>query len=177
MQIQTSRIGIAPMQPGEMPLKQQSIPPDSFVHRMNVLYVNTRVLAANVLSLHLHVAGQENFSDSVAMLLSRFQLDLADQANALQLQIGMIRGVPAPAREWVCYAELWRIPEIRDVPAGLARVLDATDLLMELHEYLLPTAAGLCDHAVSYYLLAGHLTVLNEHWHCIRSLKVLTGEI
>lgn len=139
------------------------IPTHTFLHCLNALYVNTQLLAGNVISLHLHLVGQNDCPDETTMPLSRFQLDLAGQTGALQRHIAMLRGAPVPPQEWICYAVLWRIAEIDDVTTTLTLLLNAADLLMELYESILPMAVQQCDHAVSYYLLAGHLAALNEH--------------
>lgn len=164
MKTQTSRIEIAVGFVPDMFFARRHIPARTFLHCLNALYVNTQVLAGNVISFHLHLAERNDWSDEATMLLSRFQLDLVGQTVALQRHIVALRGAPAPPQEWVCYAALWRITEIDDVSTVLTLLLDATDLLMELYESILPTAVQRCDHAVSYYLLAGHLAALNEHW-------------
>lgn len=164
MKTQTARIEIAVGFVPDMFSARLRIPTHTFLHYLNALYVNTQLLAGNVISLHLHLAERNDWPDEATMLLSRFQLDLVGQTVALQRHIAALRGVPAPSQEWICYATLWRITEIDDVSTVLTLVLDATDLLMELYESILPTAVQQCDHAVSYYLLAGHLAALNEHW-------------
>lgn len=164
MKTQTSRIEIAVGFVPDMFSTRSRIPMHTFMHCLNALYVNTQVLTGNVISLHLHMAERNDRSDGATMLLSRFQLDLVEHTVALQRHIATLRGAPAPSQEWVCYAALWRITEIDDVSTVLTLLLNATDLLMELYENILPTAVRQCDHAVSYYLLAGHLAALNEHW-------------
>lgn len=177
MKTQTSRIEIAVGFVPDMFSTRPRIPTRTFIHCLNALYVNTQVLTGNVISLHLHLAERNDWSGGTTMLLSRFQLDLVGQTAALQRHIAALRGAPAPSQEWICYAALWRITEIDDVSTVLRLLLDATDLLMELYESILPTAVQQCDHAVSYYLLAGHLAALNEHWrgleYSIQQLEVM----
>lgn len=168
MQAQSSRVEIATIFVASIPSSKPRISPRTFVHCLNALYVNTQVLATNVVSLHLHLAGQDKCPDDAPMHLSRLQLDLVEQTTTLRHHIGLLRGIPAPIQEWICYSELWRLPETAEAPAALALLRDATDSLMELYESMLPWAAKQCDHAVSYYLLAGHLATLSEHWQALR---------
>lgn len=168
MQAQSSRVEIATIFVASIPSSQPRISPRTFVHCLNALYVNTQLLATNVVSLHLHLADQDKCPDDAPMHLSRLQLDLVEQTTTLRHHIGLLRGIPAPIQEWICYSELWRLPETAEAPAALTLLRDATDSLMELYESMLPWAAKQCDHAVSYYLLAGHLATLNEHWQALR---------
>ncbi|HRI59403.1 MAG TPA: hypothetical protein PK228_06760 [Saprospiraceae bacterium] len=178
MQAQAFQVKIPVAQSPSITSMRPHISPRTFVHCLNALYVNTQVLAANVVSLHLSLAGQDKCPDATLILLSRLQLDLVEQTTALRRHIGLFRGVPAPVQEWICYAELWRIPEVADLPTTSTLLLNATDLLMDLYESMLPAASGQYDRAVSYYLLAGHLVALNEHWQalesCIQHLEVST---
>ena len=152
----------------EHPFKPTSHLSPYFRSLFERLVRHTQVLATNVVSLHLHLAGQDKCPDDAPMYLSRLQLDLVEQTTTLRHHIGLLRGIPAPIQEWICYSELWRLPETAEAPAALTLLRDATDSLMELYESMLPWAAKQCDHAVSYYLLAGHLATLNNHWQALR---------
>lgn len=164
MQSASPRVEIAA---SHMPMTHSTHPrisPRTFVHCLNALYVNTQVLASNVVSLHLHMAGQDEFLHDAPVLLSRMQLDLVEQGAALRHQISLLRGSPAAEQEWIYYAKLWRISQSSDGLTALVTLREGTDLLMELYESMLPLAAEQRDQAISYYLLAGHLANLNEHW-------------
>lgn len=140
------------------------ISPRTFVHCLHALFVNTKVLAANVVSLHLHVAEDAALQDDTPKLLSQFQLELGSQSVALQWQVALLSGAPLQPQEWVCYADIWRIADLGDIPRSLEQLRDATDLLAGLYEIMLPSAATQSDQATSFYLLAEHLVVLNEYY-------------
>ena len=97
------------------------------------------------------------------MLLSRFQLELASQALALQYRAAALSSAPLQPKEWPRYADMWRLGDISDTPASLAQVRDATDMLAALYESMLSTAAAQPDQATSFYLLAEHLVALNKY--------------
>ena len=156
-----------------MPQTFRHISPRTFVHCLNALYVTTKVLTANVVSLHLHVAERTDLQDDTPILLSQFQLDLRSQSVALQRQVAQFSGAPLQPQERIYYADIWRISDLDNTPISLAQLRDATDLLAGLYERLLPTAATQSDQATSFYLLAEHLVALNEY--CVALEHTLCG--
>ncbi|MDX2281556.1 MAG: hypothetical protein NW218_18355 [Saprospiraceae bacterium] len=172
MQTQLIRSEVGSLVLPLMPQTFRHISPRTFVHCLHALFVNTKVLIDNVVSLHLHIAEHDEPHDDTPILLSQFQLELRSQGVALQRQIAFLSGTPLQPQEWIFYADIWRISDLSNTPLSLAQLRDATDLLAGLYERLLPTAASLSDQATSFYLLAEHLVALNEyclaleHAHC-----------
>lgn len=73
MQVQTIRVENAILQAPSMPMLMRRPSPRTFVHCLHALFVNTKILAANVVSMHLYVAERAEFEDDTPTLLS--QLD------------------------------------------------------------------------------------------------------
>jgi hypothetical protein len=172
MQTQLIRSEVGTLVLPLMPQTFRHISPRTFVHCLHALFVNTKVLTDNVVSLHLHIAEHDESHDDIPILLSQFQLELRSQGVALQRQVAFLSGTPLQPQEWACYADVWQITDISDTPRSLAQLRNATDLLARLYELMLPTAATQSDQATSFYLLAEHLVALNEyclaleHAHC-----------
>ena len=162
MQVQTTRVENAILQAPSMP-PMRRLSPRTFVHCLHALFVNTKVLAANVVSMHLYVAERAEFEDDTPTLLSQFHLELVGQAVVLQRRATQLFGAPLQPQEWVCYADIWRIAEVSDVQSSITQLLNAADVLAGLYESMLPTAAAQPDQATSFYLLAEHLVILNEY--------------
>jgi hypothetical protein len=132
----------------------------TFGHCLNALLINTQVLADNVVSLHLHLAVQPERPDGLGSVLSSFQQELLGQVQAVKRQMG---GTGLPRQTWKCYADLWRIPSLNNLPLALTLLVENTHQLSALYENLLPLAAKQPDQARWFYLLAHHLAALNEH--------------
>ena len=172
MQTQLIRSEVGTLVLPLIPQTFRHISPRTFVHCLHALYVNTKVLTANVISLYLHVVDRDDIKEDIPNLLSQFQLEMWSQCVELQKQVVQFSGAPLQPQEWIFYADIWRIPDLGDIPVSIAQLRDATDSLAGLYECLLPTAATQSDQATSFYLLAEHLVVLNEyclaleHAHC-----------
>ena len=146
----------------------------TFLHCLTALIVNTKVLAGNVISLHLHLAKSAG-QDENSKLLSRFSLELEGQAVALQYRMALLSNMPLQSQTWMGYANLWRIANLEDLPAALRQLRDNTDLLTALYESMLPAAATQSDQAASFYLLAEHLVGLNEFYWALQYSLIKQG--
>ncbi len=142
---------------------QDSVP-TPFKHCVNALFVQTKVLASNVLSLHHHIAANTFVPIEIPTALSDFHLDLLGQALALQRYAGRMQGTDLQAEEWSDYADLWRLEDMGNVPAALARLQTASDKLASTYENTLPMAAIQPDQSTSFYMLAEHLNALDGYF-------------
>ena len=173
MQAQTQRAETAVLQQTTLHPALPRISHPTFEYCLNVLFVHTKVLASNVISLHLHLAGKTAGQQEGPLLLSRFQLDLLEQALEIQAHLAASE-VDCPQPEvWERFAALWRIPNVSEVPKALGMIIDATDTLAELYESLLPLASQQHDQASSLYLMADHLDVLNSYLGALKDWKML----
>lgn len=149
----------------------------TFLHCLTALIVNTKILAGNVISLHLHIAGDTGVQEDTCTLLSRFHLELEGQALALQHRVAFFSNIPWQSPVWRGYANLWRIANVDDLPATLLQLRDATDLLTALYETMLPVAATQPDQSASFYLLAEHLVVLNKFYFVLKKARNQEGQL
>lgn len=152
--------------PSETALRPH-IPSRVLVQSLKNLYAKNQMLTAYVTSLHLQTAKTGNRWDDLPALLSRFQLDLVEQAIELQHYSEMERPLPEPHPNGWTTARMERLPDPAKAKKAIGLLLDSTDLLMESYEKALPVAEAQHDHAVLFYLLAGHLVALNGHWQAL----------
>jgi hypothetical protein len=147
-----------------------------FSYHLKGLLVNTEVLMANVISMHIYISGRIN-QNNEALVLSNFHIELAGQTTALRYHIAGLCDVPALPQEWLCYADLWRIADITDIPKSLSRLADETDKLTALYERILPISTTQTDQATSLFLMADHLSVLNSYFGTLQQCGKQAGKI
>lgn len=166
-QVEIARNPISVLQISSTSMTTPRVSPRTFLHCLNALFVNTQVLAANVISLHLYAAGQEERQEE-SNLLSHFHLELEGQTFMLRQYIEGLYSAPVLSQEWVCYADLWCIADVKDVPNALLRLAQETDFLAALYERILPISAAQPDQSISLYLLAEHLGILNSYFKILQ---------
>ena len=119
MQTQPSHTEVGILVLPLMPRAFRHISPRTFVHCLHALFVNTKVLTSNVISLHLHIAERVDLQDNTPILLSQFQLELGSQSVALQRQAALFSCTPLQPQDWVCYADIWQISDLGNTPVSL----------------------------------------------------------
>ena len=139
-----------------------------FSHFLKGLLVQTEVLKANVISMQLYLSGQPG-QISRALFLSDFHIELVCQSISLQYQIACFGETSALKQEWQCYGDLWRVSDMPDVSKTLTQLANATDNLTVSYESILPISANQADQSTSFFLLAGHLSVLNTFYASLQN--------
>jgi|GEM_PF-1569742 len=164
MHIQNSPLEVAVLRIPQMPLQHPKISERTFVHCLNALFVNTKILTGNVISLHLCMASRTNGQDYIPALLSSFQLELVGHTVEIERELAARHTTPAAFYEWSAYSDLRRIPDIKNVKAGLVQLRDATDGLSMLYESILSIALEQQDQWQTFYLLANQLVSFHAYF-------------
>jgi hypothetical protein len=137
----------------------------SYAQDLNTLYIHTRILANNVVSLYLHLAACRQ--NDLTSLLSKFQVDLFSQAEALQQELSVMGIETLPQENWGDHAALWRISDMGNQAAAVNSLIEASNELSEKYEQLIPEAMKRTDHAVSFYMLANHQSAISKYMHLL----------
>ena len=148
--------------PGQAPghIAQEPVLSSDFAQGMNTLYVQTRILANNVVSLFLHLATDRQ--NDTTSLLSRFQVSLFSQLDALQQELQILGIEPASEDSWARFAAIWRISDVNNKSASIQNLIEATNELSAQYEALIPEAMRRTDSDVAFYMLANHQSSLSR---------------